>query len=950
MNDQPSKIDSINFFSQALTQAQHFDEQLRHILDTTLKMFKVDAGIIRTFEEETGDLVLKAHMGISFQDRIPEKFRGTPGHGRVWECVQTGRPMITGRSPDSPLRFEKAVEMPEALIVPLQSKGRLMGSMSLFSDTRGRFKEDDFDIFASIGNQAGTIIENAQLFTQVEQRTEALAVLHDISQIVNGSLDLDQVFNDALEKVIEVFKADAGMIQFLEQDTQEMVIRVCKGISLQDIGESHIRRRAGKGIVWECAKGGEPLLITIPPGAPGLLRDVGMESAVMIPLMAKGRTMGTMSFFQRSSRDFSTADMKLFSNIGSQIGGAIENACLFTETQQHTKGLSMLSAVSETVNQSLDLDKIINDTLEKVMALFEPYTAFIRILDQDTNESVFTSQKGLSSEDLKKVTLRRKIGEGTSSITKKSGKVLVVEDISTHPLTANRQGFAKRIGCRSYVSIPLKSKKNYLGNMGVLYRESRSFTDKDIQLFTSIGHQIGTAIENANLFTQVEQRNRILNTLNTVSQTVSRTLDLDLVLNDTLDTILEVLKVDAGLIRLFEEETQELVIKAHKGLSEQDIEKAVHRRKAGEGSAWHCVKLGKPFVKNNLTANASSFRNRIGMPVFAMIPLMSKDRLMGTMSIYQRYLRDFSTEDIELFSNIGNQVGVAIDNARLYQEEEHSITALKEAQKKLEKSNANLEDFAYIVSHDLQEPLRKVQAFGDRLKRKCADGLSEVGRDYLERMQSASKRMSVLINDLLMYSRVSTKTHPFVPVDLGEICREILSDLEIRIDQLRARVEVGEFPTLQADPLHMRQLLQNLIGNAIKFRREDIPPIVKVYSRIPASNGFCEIYVEDNGIGFEEKYANRIFGVFQRLHGRNAYEGTGVGLAICQKIVDRHKGRITAKSENGKGATFIIALPFKQSPEKPETTDSENLLNSDCAIGALERVEKLQRNAKLERI
>ena len=239
--------------------------------------------------------------------------------------------------------------------------------------------------------------------------------------------------------------------------------------------------------------------------------------------------------------------------------------------------------------------------------------------------------------------------------------------------------------------------------------------------------------------------------------------------------------------------------------------------------------------------------------------------------------------------------------------------ALRAYAARLERSNRELQDFLYVASHDLQEPLRKVQAFGDRLQTAYSEVLDDQGRDYLERMQNAAARMQTLINSLLTYSRVTTKAEPFVPVDLDRVVREVVSDLETRIEQVGGRVEVGDLPTIEADPTQMRQLLQNLIGNALKFHKENEAPLVKVYAEpLDGRDGWYQIMVEDNGIGFDEKYLERIFQVFQRLHGRDKYEGTGIGLATCRKIVERHRGSITAKSVPAQGATFIVTLPIKQ--------------------------------------
>ena len=239
----------------------------------------------------------------------------------------------------------------------------------------------------------------------------------------------------------------------------------------------------------------------------------------------------------------------------------------------------------------------------------------------------------------------------------------------------------------------------------------------------------------------------------------------------------------------------------------------------------------------------------------------------------------------------------------------------------LTRSNAELEQFAFVASHDLQEPLRKIQAFGDRLKARCEAIQTPEIKDYLERMQGAAARMRTLINDLLAFSRVIRSSEPFVPVVLGDVTREVLGDLEVRIEKSGARVEVGELPTIDADPMQMRQLLLNLIGNALKFQMPGAKPVVHIQGRtLTALSGeaLCEITVQDNGIGFDEKYVDKMFAVFQRLHGRSEYEGTGVGLAVCRRIVDRHHGNITAKSTPGQGATFTVTLPVHQTPTEAQ--------------------------------
>jgi two-component system sensor kinase FixL len=242
---------------------------------------------------------------------------------------------------------------------------------------------------------------------------------------------------------------------------------------------------------------------------------------------------------------------------------------------------------------------------------------------------------------------------------------------------------------------------------------------------------------------------------------------------------------------------------------------------------------------------------------------------------------------------------------------------MRDYAQKLERSNRELQDFASIASHDLQEPLRKIRAFSDLLQARLEGRLDEQELDMLKRMLSATNRMHELIDSLLTYSRVTTKAQPFKTVDLGEVAEEVVAGFEVQIERSGGRVELGDLPKVQADPVQMRQLLQNLVGNALKFHRDGVPPLVQISggvapaSRESGTHPMVRLEVKDNGIGFDLRYLERIFRPFERLHGRGEFEGAGMGLAICKKIVERHQGSIDARSTVGEGSTFIVTLPVK---------------------------------------
>jgi len=264
----------------------------------------------------------------------------------------------------------------------------------------------------------------------------------------------------------------------------------------------------------------------------------------------------------------------------------------------------------------------------------------------------------------------------------------------------------------------------------------------------------------------------------------------------------------------------------------------------------------------------------------------------------------------------------------LYRELEHAnlelegkvqlrTSALKRYAEELERSNRELEDFAFVASHDLQEPLRKIRAFSDRLVKKFSAELCDQGQDYISRMYASSERMSRLIEDLLNFSRVSTKQREFEVVDLNQLIQEVVDNLDFAISSRSADITIESLPTIEGDPSQLRQVFSNLLSNSLKFTDPATTPVISI-ANDRANEGenvspdtIC-IVVKDNGIGFDEQYKDRIFNLFQRLHGKDEYSGTGIGLAICRKIVERHGGAIEVRSEIGRGTEFKIRLPVHQ--------------------------------------
>jgi PAS domain S-box-containing protein len=334
----------------------------------------------------------------------------------------------------------------------------------------------------------------------------------------------------------------------------------------------------------------------------------------------------------------------------------------------------------------------------------------------------------------------------------------------------------------------------------------------------------------------------------------------------------------------------------------------------GQGPCGVSIRTGKLSVSQNAESNPvfSPWRFEALKRGFASsisLPLIVDGSVIGALTIYASEPDAFDQAESNLLNDLAQNLSYGISSLRMAQQRRRSESELRVYASRLEAINLELEDFAFIASHDLQEPLRKIQTFCGMAIKRCAPVIDETGRQYLERVSNSAQRMRQLLRDLLEFSRVTNRPAPFKRVDLCDITRAAADIFEQTIEETGCQIELENMPAIEADESQILQLFQNLISNGLKYRSGENPRIR--FSCDLDVLGMCEIVVEDNGIGFDQSFAERIFKPFQRLHKRSAYEGTGMGLAICRKIVERHGGSITAESEPGKGSRFIIRLPVK---------------------------------------
>ncbi len=405
----------------------------------------------------------------------------------------------------------------------------------------------------------------------------------------------------------------------------------------------------------------------------------------------------------------------------------------------------------------------------------------------------------------------------------------------------------------------------------------------------------------------LRQRSERLALLSEAAAALLHNVDPGGLLKQIYPRLAALLDLDAYLLYRLSKDETELELDAIAGFPRAQRE-TLQRLPVGQAVCGWVAQHRQPQIVQDVQSTSDERTHLIrslAIQAYACHPLLVNQRLVGTLSFGSHTRTHFDPETISLIRAVCDLIAAAIDrrsaelNSQRYAEQ-------------LERSNRDLQEFAFVASHELQEPLRKIETFGDILLQR-GDNLTSTQRDYLDRMRQAAVRMRDMVTGLLTLSRLGRDAQPFAPTDLTQAVAEAVSNLELRVQRAQAHIEADPLPTLEADPLQMTRLFQNLIGNAIKFQPPGGRPYVRIYPR-RLEDGQTAIVVEDNGIGVPPEAAERIFQPFQRAVGRSEYEGSGMGLAICRKIVERHGGQISVQNRPGGGAAFLVILPALASP------------------------------------
>jgi GAF domain-containing protein len=917
---------AINAIAMATTESLHVDELLKIALAKVLEVTGRSRGSIK-LKDATGKIVLAAHQGISEEYARTIRSHLAPEE-TASQIFESGEVVVVD-DPEKNLfdSSDREAGLRSLIWVPLKARGAVIGILNVSTPQSEPFSARKIELLKSIGHVIGIAVENARLFEETERRGREQAALHAVTAAVGGSFDLDQTLARALDTVLDATGMDGGYIYLLDAEPGPMMIKAHRGMSESFIERMKNEREIGVKTTQIVASKEPVTLENIPADYQGRFKGEHITAAAWIPIIAKNAVVGILVVCTRNRPTFPKLQLPLLSSIGNALGVALENARLFRETDRHLKRLQALREIDQAISSTLDLENVLKILLEKIDVTLPYASATIRLIDRSTGLLQPIACRNLDEVEWKK----DRTGRGIPNLVYTTKAPLVIRDVRADARASDLEFYHKN-KLVSYAGVPLVVKQEIIGVLGFYTKEEHEFEIEEINFLATLAGQAAIAIQNSKLYEearlrekQLEDGNRMLAALHAAAAAASQSLDLDRVLKAVIEKITEIFGFYTTEVHIYDAARGELVLG---GYFDSDAGRSVRSFRLGQGIVGRVAATGESLVFDDIRTDArydelshSKRGGRQGHRFFGVFPIRGKLQNLGTLACTGIEPRHLTPSEITLIEALADQLAVAIENSQLVDELKHKVD-------ELERANKVKDEFLSVMSHELRTPLNVVIGYAGLLREGMLGATSPEQNKALDKLVTRTSDLLSMITSILYAASIDANE---VRVErdqfaLGEFLDDIKRGYASRISKPIELVwdYAPDLPVVFSDRDKVKCILQNLIGNAIKFTdagRVTVSARAQQAGRADetqtggalASALWMEFNVSDTGIGIAAEKLPVIFEKFRQADSSETrpYGGVGLGLYIAKCFAELLGGKIAVETAFGRGSTFTVKLPCR---------------------------------------
>jgi GAF domain-containing protein len=864
------------------------------VLEIAIRVLRLQDSDFLLVDESHKELYVVARRGlIQNIDGLRLPLDGQ--EGITVAAAQCGQPIYVPDVQKDPRYVYAGFPAVSELAIPVQIKDRLLGILNVESATPDAFSQADQELLCILANQAALALENAYLYADERRRTEEMTILNVLTRRVSASLALQATLEAIATAAAELIPCALSEISLWDEKTQLLTLRALKAEPRRacPLGTSY---PPGHGYTGWLVEHKKPLLAPDVEARqdirPHLLSgELPYAAYAGVPLLIGQEFIGTLVLVANETGAFNELHIELLEALAAQAAVAIRNARLYEQAARRNEELSALYAVAEAVNRPFNLPDLLEHALARVIEVTHAQGGGLRLLDSTSGQVVLAAHQGLSEAYIQAAG-SFPISQEIVGWVARTGQPTLSEDMWTDArVSPEIRDLLKEVGHHSLAQVPLRVQDRVVGTLGIVATPPGFFKEDDLKLLNAIGHEIGVAVENAHLYTDLAQRAKELEAVHVVAAAVNQPGDLDQILEEGLKQVLSVTGLEMGVIALRDPQDNTLALQEQWGMSPDVLAWLERQLRAKPHEAWP---EGQGVVVEEIPLQLSHIPAEMrteGIRLTVEVPLLVEGDLVGLLIIATRQARPFTPEERSLLEAIGHQLGTAIANARLRQE---ALVAER---------LAAVGRVATSVAHDLRSPLGGILRSAEFLAR------PELSADTRRRLSQAvislARRLISTTQEILEYVRGEEIPLKRVPCSLAEFLDEVLAVLEVDFSDQGIEVvrDWGYTGEVVMDADHMAQVVYNLAANA----RDAMPQGGTFTVSTCECDGQVELGFSDTGPGVPEALGDQIFEPFFTYGKR---EGAGLGLSIAQRIVKEHGGELRMEDRDPEGATFVVSLPL----------------------------------------